>query len=170
MQLVKDIEQHKMFLKDGDKTLIEFGFVADEYVMVFYTDQRVPIVRDMDSSFYDSFSRLLKNKYSFSHTLSSQDDYQIMWFSDGYCNLDDEWETCVKSRFLLEREGDTLYFSAKNPFFDEHQVHDRIRTVIFTPAGNGYYCQNQETGHSFQDDVIMIHQNLLEKEKVKEKK
>ena len=169
MQLVKDIENHKIFIIEQDKVLVEFGFVGDEYIITFYTDKKVPITKELDSSFYLQYLELLNHSYEFGNCFSHQNKNEIVWFSDGYCNLEDEWETCVKNRLLLQKDNDTIYLSGVNPFFDNHHISGRIRPVIFSPAGNGFYSNNLETGFTFQDDVIMIHQNILERQKVKRK-
>jgi len=169
MELVRDALKHKLFLKDHDKTLIEFGFMADEYIMIFYTNQEILISKEDDKDFYEQFSQLLKNTYQFYHPVSCQKENKIIWFSDGTCDIEDEFDRKRKSRFILEQKGKYLSFCSQNPFMDENHITG-IQTVIFSPAGNGSFSRNIKTGFSFQDDVVMIHQKLLEKPKVKEKR
>ena len=169
MQLVKDYEQHKMYLEENDNRLIEFGFVADEYVIIFYTKDRVGVTKEVDNDFYNMYSKILTNMYRMPHKYSYQEKDKLVWFTDGYCDLDDEWIVSVKDRFCLEKEDNTLYFSAINPFFDKKNIMRYPRVVVFSPAGNGHFAVNKKTGSFLQDDIIMIHQNMLVKNKQKQK-
>ncbi len=170
MRLVRDFEQHKMYLIDNNKVLVEFFFLADEYVMVFYTKDRVAVTEDVNKDFYEMYNEVLSNSYIMNIPYSYQSNNRIMWFSDEYCNLGDNWETSVKNRFCLEKEDNTIYFSAKNPFFDKQDILKYPRVVIFSPAGNGHYAINRKTNAYFQDDIIMIHQKMLEDKKQKIKR
>ena len=169
MQLKKDFEHHKLYLIDNNKKLVEFGFVGDEYTIIFYTDKKVPITKEIDSDFYDSYKRILSNSYIMLIPFSSQTDNRIIWFSDGCCDLDDKWQTDAKSRLCIEEEGDQIFLSAINPFFDQYPFQNNPRVVILSPAGNGHFSKNVETLHTFQDDIIMIHQQSLSREKILEK-
>ena len=167
MQCIRDYEQHKIYLQEGEQKLMEFGFCADEFVMIFYTKQRIMVPKEIDEDFYQAYSQLFAQKYQFSNSFCSQSKNRIVWFSDGTCNLDDLFETRIKSRACIEKEKDSIVFSAMNPFYDQHPHSRDVRTVIFSPAGNGHSSYNKKTGSSFQDDIVMIHQRLLQKNKQK---
>jgi len=169
MELIRDFDQYKIYIQQNDKKLIEFGFVGDEFVIIFYTDQMVPISRSVDPEFYDSYQKLLLNSYELSPSFSHQEEGRIVWFSDGYCDLGDKWQTDVKSRLCIEQREDQLVFSSINPFFDQYPYQNNPRVIILSPAGNGHYSRNRDTNMTLQDDVIAIHGNLLQKNKRLEK-
>ncbi len=171
MKILKDIDKHRISIVDGEKTLAEFGFLADEYTMTFYTDEKIPITMDDDLAFFEGYLNIMLNTYQFSTPLSYQSEDEIVWMSDSYGDIEDDRVCKHKSRFHLEKDSKNLYFSAFTPFLQEKNIHD-VQVVAFSPAGNGIYSKNNYTGKSFQDDIVSVHQNLLikEKEKINAKK
>ena len=55
------------------------------------------------------------------------------------------------------------------PLDDIIDRKNKSHVIVFSPIGNGKYTKNIESGSTLQDDfVIMVYQELLKKENVKE--
>lgn len=167
MKIVRDIEKKELRLVEKDEVLFSMNFLFDEFVWSFYTESVVEIDRDTDSEFYDNLDSLVSGKYVFGNNgLSSLENDKLVWFSDQYCNFDDEDSIDRISRLVIEKDNGSFRISMINPFYERIGIK-RSKMVSFSPMGNGYFTRNILTNSTFQDDVVI---NLFWKSLYKDNK
>ena len=167
MKIIRDLEKKEIKLVEKDEILFSMGFFYDEFVCSFYTESVVEIDRDTDSEFYDNLDSLMSGKYVFGNNgLSSLENDKLVWFSDQYCNFDDEDSIDRISRLVIEKDNDSFRISMINPFYERIGIK-RSKMVSFSPMGNGYFTRNILTNSTFQDDVVI---NLFWKSLYKDNK
>ena len=170
MELKRDIQNRKLYIIDNEEILLQTGKLGADFVIHFYTKNKVIITKEIDEYLYLNIKELLENNYYFRHSnLSYQTDNKIVWFSDCYCNIEDEEERESVSRLIIERIDNQIELSYENPFYEKYNIN-RDGVIAFSPAGNGFYSRNEKTGLTFQDDVIWAFYKTLVKESVKPKK
>ena len=69
MTLIKNRDSNIIQLLDGDKILFQLGFMADEFVWIFYCSKPILLTRDIDESFYNNLNELMNNSYDFVDSL-----------------------------------------------------------------------------------------------------
>ena len=156
MELKRDLDTKKIYLIDNGQKLLETGRVGAEFVIYLYTDNPITITQDLDEYLYSNLNQLLENEYVFANNgLSYKKDNMIVWFSDQYCDIEDEYEVSKVNRLILKKTEDGIQISYKNPFFEMYNIKRcHLNMVAFSPAGNGFYSRNINTGLSFQDDIF----------------
>ena len=170
MEIKRDVQNRKLYIVDNNKILLKTGKLGAEFIIHFYTKNKVVITKELDECLYTNLKGLLENNYIFNNTpLSYQIDNKIVWFSDGYCNLEDEYEISMISRLIIENIDDKIQLSYENPFYEKNNIN-RDGVIAFSPAGNGFYSRNEKTGLTFQDDIVRAFYQTLVKEYVKPKK
>ena len=170
MKLIRNTNNNKLYIINDEKTLLETGRVGAEFVIYLYTKNKIIITKELDEYLYSNLSELLENKYIFANNnLSYQIDNKIVWFSDGYCSVEDKEETDKVSRLIIEKKDNEINISYSNPFYERYEI-ERDPVIAFSPAGNGFYSINIKTGLSFQDDIIIAFYKTYTKEKNKLKK
>lgn len=168
MYLIRDLEQYKLELVDDKNIkLLQMKFIADEFVI--YVCNLVTITKDIDEVFYDNLEILMNNNYSFSNPYSKKTEDKIIWFSDEACDIEDKNEADKINRLIIRKENDCFHISCNNPFFERNRITKEYGVIVFSPAGNGQYSKNLETGTTFQDDMITLYRNTLNKNKVLQK-
>lgn len=169
MEIKRDIQNKKIYIMDNEKVLLQTGKLGAEFVIHFYTKNRVVITKELDECLYLNLKELLENTYFFRHSdLSYQEDNKIVWFSDGYCDIEDEEERSRVSRLIIENVNNQIQLSYENPFYEKYNIN-RDGVIAFSPCGNGFYSRNEKTGLTFQDDVVRTFYKILIKEYVKPK-
>lgn len=170
MEVKRDIQNKKIYLIDNDEILLETGKLGEEFIIHFHTKNKVIITKELDECLYLNLKGLLENNYFFRHSeLSYQIDNKIVWFSDCYCDIEDEEERSRVSRLIIENIDNQIQISYTNPFYEKYNI-DRDAIIAFSPAGNGFYSRNEKTGLSFQDDIVWAFYKTLIKDYVKPKK
>jgi len=85
-----------------------------------------------------------------------------MWFSDVYCDIDNELEVERISRLSIIKKNDKFIISYFNPFFVRCGIGPSCVAIGFSPAYNGAFSRNLDTVSSFQDDVIKyLYQDIM---------
>lgn len=164
MKLIRDKEQYKLQLTDDNGViLLELGFITDEFVFTFYTTMPVVISEFDDEFLYNYLQSIMDNEYDFSNKFSTKKDNEIIWFSDQYCDLENEYETDKINRLTIKKEENKFVLFFDNPFFDKNTIKMSHAMVAFSPAGNGSYSRNLITNSSFQDDIIIAFHNIMNK-------
>lgn len=170
MEIKRDIKNKKLYIIDNGKVLLQTGKLGAEFIIHFYTKNKVVITKELDECLYLNLKELLENNYFFRHSnLSYQKDNKIVWFSDCYCNIEDEEERSRVSRLIIENIDDQIHLSYENPFYEKYNIN-RDGVIAFSPAGNGFYSRNEKTGLTFQDDIVWAFYKTLVKEYVKSKR
>ena len=83
-------------------------------------------------------------------------------------------KTTNQKTTLIENENreyldETFTLKCTKPLDNMFDRSEKSHVIAFSPLGNGKYTKNIESGLTLQDDfVIMVYQELLKKEKVKE--
>lgn len=168
MNLIRDKEMMKLrIVDDAGIILLEFGFIVDEFICTFYTSDSVVISKSLDEVLYDCLQDIMSNKYYFANKLSKKNDNEIIWFSDQYCDLDNDNETDKINRLIVTKENDEFVLSIINPFLERMGIRKSGSVIAFSPAGNGAFSRNISTGSSFQDDIISVFHNIMDKKKLK---
>lgn len=157
MNLIRDKENSKIQLIDnyGIK-LLELGFLADEFVFIFYTTTPIVLSESNDEFLYSYLQEIMDSKYDFSNKFSRKKDNEIIWFSDQYCDLENENEITKINRLIIRKEENKFILSVYNPFFEKNRIRRSYSLIALSPAGNGSYNRNIMTGTSFQDDFIVL--------------
>lgn len=170
MEIKRDVQNKKIYIIDNDQVLLETGKLGAEFIIHLYTKNKVIITKEIDECLYFNLKGLLENNYFFRHSdLSYQTYNKIVWFSDGYCDIENEEETAMISRLIIENIDNQIQISYSNPFYEKYNIN-RDGIIVFSPAGNGFYSRNEKTGLTFQDDVIWAFYKTLTKDYVKTKK
>ena len=170
MELKRDLENKKIYIIDNDELLLQTGRIGAEFIISLYTKTPITITKELDEFLYLNLKGLLENNYFFNNApLSYQKENKIVWFSDCYCNIEDEEEISRISRLIIEEVDNQIELSYENSFYENYNI-DRDGVIAFSPAGNGFYSRNEKTGLTFQDDTVWAFYQTLVKEYVKPKK
>lgn len=171
MKLIRNYDEKNITLFDeNNNRLLEIGFLADEFVWTIYSSQEIILTRD-DELFYDNLNNIMSSQYIFSNDgLCSKNQNEIIWFSDGYCDIDDKESTDRVNRLIIKKDGDSFKIRAINSFLSKLGIDKKMYTIIFSPAGNGHYAKNTSTGTTFQDDMINMYINIYNSKSYKLKK
>lgn len=170
MELKRDLNNKKIYIIDNEQILLKTGRVGAEFAIYLYTKTPIVITKELDECLYLNLKSLLENNYVFNNEpLSYQTDNKIVWFSDGYCDMEDEEETNRVSRLIIENIDNQIQLSYENPFYEKYNIK-RDGAIAFSPAGNGFYSRNINTGLSFQDDIFMAFYKTLIKDYIRPKK
>ena len=162
-----DEERGKLeFYKDGLDLIMEMGFIADEFCFKIYTDKKIILTKDnVDKIFYSSLENFMKNKYKFGSTKSFKNDTYFKWYSDCYWDIDKDPNLSRISYLEIELKDETIEIQAHNNGY----LKIKESCICFSPAGNGQYAVNEETGANLQDDFIrkIYHEYAYKKHKQK---
>lgn len=170
MEIKRNIQNKKIYLTEDDQILLQTGKLGADFIIHFHTKNKVIITKELDESLYFNLKELLENNYFFGHSdLSYQTDNKIVWFSDCYCDIEDEEERSRISRLIIEKISNQIELSYKNPFYEKYNIN-RDGVIAFSPAGNGLYSRNEKTGLTFQDDIVWAFYKILVNDYVKPKK
>lgn len=161
MKLIRDLNNHRLFITEEDKIILELGYVADEFAIIFHEDVEIPITKKLDKTLYESLNSVLDTNYYFSNNCGKQDKDSIVWLSDGTCDLDDEESRNKVNHLTIRRYNNTIYLSVTNPFCDTNGYKKRYKLIAFSPAGNGFFAVDRDTGSFFQDDIIRCYRQTL---------
>lgn len=170
MEIKRDIQNKKIYIIDDEKVLLQTDKLGADFILLFYTKNKIIITKEIDEYLYLNLKELLENNYFFyNDPLSYQIDNKIVWFSDCYCDIEDEEERSRVSRLIIENIDDQIELSYENPFYEKYSIN-RDGVIAFSPAGNGFHSRNKKTGLTFQDDVVWAFYKTLVKEYVKSKR
>ena len=117
MEIKRDLENKKIYIMNNEQVLLQTGKLGAEFIIHFHTKNKVIITKELDECLYLNLKNLLENNYFFRNSdLSYQTDNKIVWFSDGYCNIEDEEEKSRISRLIIENIDNQIQLSYENPF------------------------------------------------------
>ena len=161
MKLIRDYDnvQIELMNDDGFKVL-EFGFMADEFICTIYTSDPIILSEEDDAALYTNLMHLMQNEYTFSTNLCMKTKDKIVWLSDQFGDLEDEEVTDKINRLVIEYQNNHFKISCRNPYLEKLGLK-RMSVICFSPAGNGIFSKNLKTGLTFQDDIIIAIRNTL---------
>lgn len=158
------------FYKDATDLIMEMKFVADEFCFVVHTDKKIVLTKDnIDKNFYSLLENFMKNKYKFGDTKSFKNDNYLKWYSDCYWDIENDPNLSRVSYLEIISNSDAIEIQAHNT---SRYIKTNSSCICFSPAGNGQYVVNEETGAYLQNDlVINVYQKykLINKENVEHK-
>ena len=167
MEILKSINE--ISIKNKDKLLMSFQYMADEFVCLFYSEEPVVINKELDEVFYQGLMQIMSSDYRFSDNgLSIKSKDKLIWLSDQYGDLDDIDCTNKISRLVIEKNGDSFIMDSYKPYFINNNITRRPLINAFSPLGNGRYSINTSTGSTLQDDIVLnLYVPILDRAKVK---
>lgn len=150
-------------LNENDELVLEQQFHADEFIWVVRSKEPIILHRENNETFYDELSEIMNNDYTFQSGVPSlKTQNKLVWFSDQYCDLEDEESVRRINRLVIEKIDDTFRISVSNPFLEELNIKKSVYIIAFSPLYNGYFTRNTKTNLTLQDDMAVIYQKLLQ--------
>lgn len=171
MELKRDLDKNKIYLVDNKNILLETDHIGGEFVICLSTNTPITITEEVDAHLYANLKQLLDTDYLFDNMgLSFKTGNMIVWFSDGYCDIEDEDQRKRVNRLIIEESNGEIKISLENPFFKEKGIRRKNNYIAFSPCGNGFFSRNISSGLSFQDDFICAFDKTLRCESINVKK
>lgn len=162
MELKRNFEAQKIYLVEDEKVLLETGYIGAEFFISLSTEKPLVITKELDEYLYANLEQILANEYVFdSHCLSYKNANKIVWFSDQYCDPEDENQTNMINRLILEKMNGIIKINFENPFLKKYNIKRNGNIIAFSVCGNGFYSKNVNTGLTFQDDIVIAFSNTL---------
>lgn len=154
------------FYDENDNEIMYMDHSTDECIWFFNSDKKITL--NQEDELYSLINNLMNNNYSFSNDEleNYKDKKTLIWYSDCYYNPDDEWSLASVSCLHIEKEENAIVVWPTKKLDEMISRNNKTYGICFSPAGNGKYSRNQETGTYLQDDfVTMVYQKLLERNK-----
>ena len=155
------------FYNELEEELMYLDHSTDECIWFFNSEKLIKITKDME--LYDLLNNLFQNQYRFiqDELQGYQDENNLVWYSDCYYNPDDEWSKAAVSCLNIKKEKDYFLIWPTKKLDEMIERKNKTYCICFSPAGNGKYTRNVNTGLTFQDDFVqMVYQALMEKNKI----
>ena len=125
-----------------------------------------------DDDIYNGIDLFMSQSYVFGNELlkNSKTEDKLVWFSDCYYDPDDSWSVDSVSCLTIEKKDDSYEITCSKKLDELINRVNKSYCISFSPAGNGKFSRNTNTGLTLQDDfVLMVYRPLLEKNKVLKK-
>lgn len=156
--------------EETNKIIMYIDYSTDECIWYFYNSEVITITKDMD--LFELLRNIILQQYDFDNNevlKSYKKNNKLVWYSDCYFNPNDEWSRNSVSYLTIEYLDGIFTLKCTKPLDNIIDRGESSHVIAFSPLGNGKYTKNIESGLTLQDDfVIMVYQELLKKEKVKE--
>jgi len=150
------------FYDENGRLLMYIDHKVDDCIWYFASDEKIVISDDME--LYDLLFDFINSNYVFCDEVlqNHKDENALVWYSDCYYNPDDEWSVASVSKLTIKRMDDVFLLIPTKQMDEIIDRKHKTYGVCFSPAGNGRYSRNLETGLTLQDDfVTKIYQPLL---------
>ena len=166
---MKKIVSHKTihFYDDENNEIMYIDHSTDECIWYFHSDNIINVTADME--LYNLLYIFMNNYYDFGDDIlqNYKDSNKLIWHSDCYYNPDDKWSIASVSCLNIERNNFCFKIWCTKKLDEMLDRPHKTYGICFSPAGNGKYSKNLNTGLTLQDDfVTCIYQPLLNKSKV----
>lgn len=162
MKIIRNLETNQIYIVENEQILLETNHIGAEFIIGIYTTNPIIITKELDEYLYINLKQILENKYLFNNNnLSYQKDNIIVWFSDQYCDIEDEEQTYKTNRLMIKKEENQIQINIINPFCKKHNIKNKYNIIAFSPCGNGFYSKNVNTNLTFQDDIIDAFYKIL---------
>ena len=159
------------FYDDEDNEIMYIDQSTDECIWFFNSEKVVDITKDME--LYDLLDNLMNNDYQFCDDILSnyKDSNKLIWYSDCYYNPEDEFSLASVSCLNIERKDSCIKIWCTKKLDELIDRKHKTYGICFSPAGNGKYSKNLNTGLTLQDDFVThVYQPLFNRNKVMLKK
>ena len=156
--------------EETNEMIMYIDYPTDECIWYFNNSEVITITKDME--LFELLKSIISQQYEFNEDeilKSYKNDNKLIWYSDCYYNHDDEWSRNSVSYLKIEYIDGVFKLKCTKPLDNIIDRKEKSHVIAFSPLGNGKYTKNIESGLTLQDDfVIMVYQELLKREKVKE--
>lgn len=158
-----------LFIDDSGETIMSLCYMDDEFVWYFRNSNIIKVTSDMN--IYSGLEYIMNQDYEFSseglRNLKTRD--KLIWYCDCYYNPNDELSIKRVSYLTIERKENAFYLKCIKPIYEELNITNRYHVIAFSPAGNGSYSKNINTGSTLQDDIAIKLYHNIKKEFSKKK-
>lgn len=164
----KIMTEDKIKFYDGEKEILSLGFIADEFILTINTDGIIEI--NENEELYEYLNDIFMQNYDFGENFlnDNKTEQELIWHSDGYYNPDDIWSIKALNCLHITFNGEKYNMWCENEIDKQFNRKRSQYYISFSPAGNGKYAKNTNTGCSLQDDfVVDLYQKLFQKKSVK---
>lgn len=159
--MIKIDDKIIQILDENEKIILEQKYFSDEFLWILY-DNKITINRETNEIFYDELNKIFENEYVFQENIpSKKTKNKIVWLSDQYCDIEDEYSLSKINRLIIEKKNNTFIIRIENPLLEKLKISKKINVIAFSPLYNGYFSRNQKTNSTFQDDIVMLYQKIL---------
>lgn len=159
--MIKIDNETIQILDETEKIILEQKYLADEFIWILY-DKEITLNREINEIFYDELNKIFENEYVFQENIpSKKTKNKIVWLSDQYCDIEDEYSLSKINRLIIEKKNNTFIIRIENPLLEKLKISKKINVIAFSPLYNGYFSRNKKTNSTFQDDIVMIYQKLM---------
>lgn len=155
------------FYDDENNEIMYISYPTDECIWYFRSESVVNITKGME--LYDLLDNFMNQYYEFGNDIlyNYKDKNNLIWYSDCYYNSDDERSIASVSCLNIERKDSSFKIWATKKIDGMINRTHKTYCICFSPAGNGKYSKNLNTGLTLQDDFVThIYQPLLNKNKI----
>lgn len=170
MKIITNGSRIEFWNEETNEMIMYIDYLTDECIWYFNNSDVITITKDMD--LFKLLKNIMSQQYKFSNgeVLNSyKKNNKLVWYSDCYYNPDNEWSRNSVSYLTIEFVDGIFKLKCTKPLDDIIDRETKSHVIGFSPLGNGKYTKNIASGLTLQDDfVIMVYQELLKREKVKE--
>lgn len=166
----KVIKNKTIYFYENEEEIMYIDHSTDECIWFFNSSNIIKV--EKGSELFDLLNNFMSNNYLFSNDelKNSKDETSLTWYSDCYYNPDDEWSLASVSCLHIKKEDDIILIWPTKKLDEMLERKNKTYGICFSPAGNGKYSKNINTGTFMQDDFItIVYQKLLERHKVLKK-
>ena len=157
------------FFDNDDNEIMYIDYPTDECIWYFNNSEVITITEDME--LFELLKALMSQQYEFDKNEilhSCKNNNKLVWYSDCYYNLDDEWSINSVSYLTMEFIDGIYKLKCTKPLDEIIDRKNKSHVIGFSPLGNGRYAKNIETGLTLQDNFVQqVYQKLLKNEKVR---
>lgn len=167
----KTRDKSKILFSIDEEVKMTMDFASDEFIWFFNSNDVITITKD--TSLYYYLEYIMDQDYTFSND-SPLKDYKdknkLVWYSDCSYRPEDIWSISSISYLTIERKKDSFEIFPTKPLDNIVNRPNKDHCIAFSPAGNGKYALNNDTGTTLQDDIVIhVYQRMMEKPKQKKK-
>ena len=121
-------------INENGELVLEQQYHADEFIWVVRSKEPIILQREGNETFFDELNEIMNNDYIFQKGVPSQkNENKLIWFSDQYCDLEDEDSVKRINRLVIEKLEETFRISVHNPFLEEMNIKKSIYIIAFSP-------------------------------------
>lgn len=147
--------------------VLQMKFIDDKFLV--FLCEPIIITKDDNEELYNELDNIIDNDYYFASPYSTKDNNTIIWTSDESYNTEDNLDLNGINRLIIKKENDEFRLCYSNPYYDRNILPKQYGLIFFSTDENGQKTRNLKTNSTFQNDMIRLFRNLLNKNKVLEK-
>ena len=171
MQIIKDLNNEKMFFYEYSDCISYMHFIKSFFIWRFDGDRKElnPMVVTKDQKvFYDNLSWLMDQDYVFSEEsaqYSSKTDKKLEFISD-QINTMGGIEGTPRLVIIKRDQAFEVFYRVPAEEKEDYGFPIRERRVAFGPAHNGQAADNVVTEDSLQDDIIRVYKYTIQDKRI----